>query len=326
MQRREFITLLGGAAAIWPATALAQQTGKVRNIGFLYPGSTAAAPPRITAVLTGLRAGGFRQPEDIEILPRITNGDAALLASMAADLVERKVDAIMAVSPAAVRAVRAATNTIPIVANDLESDPVGAGFVASVRRPGGNLTGVFLDFPDFSKKWLEQLREVVPQASAIAVFWDPATGTLQLKAVEAAAKTLNLKLETLELRGLSDVEPAFKAATQRGAGALLILSSPFIGANPKLFADLALAHRLPAITLFTEFAREGGLMAYGPDLLAFFRQGGVLVAKILAGEKPAELPIEAPTRFEFVLNLKTAAALGVSISPTTLLRADQVIE
>jgi putative ABC transport system substrate-binding protein len=134
MRRREFITLLGCTAAIWPATALAQQTSKVRTVGFLYPGSTAAAPPRITAVLTGLRAGGFRQPEDVEILARVTNADAALLAPMAADLVERKVDVIMAVSPAAVRAVRAATNTIPIVANDLESDPLGAGYVTSLRE------------------------------------------------------------------------------------------------------------------------------------------------------------------------------------------------
>jgi putative tryptophan/tyrosine transport system substrate-binding protein len=245
---------------------------------------------------------------------------------MAADLAKRKVDIILAVSPAAVRAARSATTTIPIVAGDLESDPVDAGFIASVARPGGNVSGVFLDFPDFSKKWLELLKETVPQITSVGVFWDPATGTMQLRAVEAAAQTLNLKLEMLELRGRADVEGAFQSAKQRGAGALLFLSSPFIGANTKLLANLALAQRSPAVTLFTDFARDGGLMAYGPNLLAFFRQEGVLAAKILRGEKPAELPIETPTKFEFVLNLKTAKILGVNIPAAVLLRADDVIE
>jgi ABC-type uncharacterized transport system substrate-binding protein len=325
MRRREFISLLSAMVA-WPFAAQAQQTIKIRTVGFLYPGTAAAAPPRIAAFLAGLRAGGFRKPEDIELVTKITGGDATLLDPMAADLAKRKVDIILAVSPAAVRAARSATTTIPIVAGDLESDPVDAGFIASVARPGGNVSGVFLDFPDFSKKWLELLKETVPQITSVGVFWDPATGTMQLRAVEAAAQTLNLKLEMLELRGRADVEGAFQSAKQRGAGALLFLSSPFIGANTKLLANLALAQRSPAVTLFTDFARDGGLMAYGPNLLAFFRQEGVLAAKILRGEKPAELPIETPTKFEFVLNLKTAKILGVNIPAAVLLRADDVIE
>ena len=325
MRRREFMSLLGGMAA-WPAAAQGQQQTKIRTIGFLYPGATAAAPPRIAALLSGLRSGGYREPEDVEVLARITGGDSTLLASMAADLVARKVDVIVPVSPAAVRAARSATATTPIVASDLESDPVGAGFVTSVRRPGGNITGVFLDFPDFSKKWLELLKELVPQVASVAVFWDPATGTTQLKAVESAAGTLNLKLEILEVRVLADLEAAFFSATQRGAGAVLMLSSPLIGANTKLLANLASTQRLPAMTLFTDFARDGGLMAYGPNLLAFFRQQGVLAAKVLHGEKPAELPIETPTKFEFVLNLRTAKLLGINIPPSILLRADEVIE
>jgi ABC-type uncharacterized transport system substrate-binding protein len=325
MRRREFISLLSAMVA-WPFAAQAQQTIKIRTVGFLYPGTAAAAPPRIAAFLAGLRAGGFREPEDIELVAKITGGDATLLDPMAADLAKRKVDIILAVSPAAVRAARSATTTIPIVAGDLESDPVDAGFIASVARPGGNVSGVFLDFPDFSKKWLELLKETVPQITSVGVFWDPATGTMQLRAVEAAAQTLNLKLEMLELRGRADVEGAFQSAKQRGAGALLFLSSPFIGANTKLLANLALAQRSPAVTLFTDFARDGGLMAYGPNLLAFFRQEGVLAAKILRGEKPAELPIETPTKFEFVLNLKTAKILGVNIPAAVLLRADDVIE
>jgi ABC-type uncharacterized transport system substrate-binding protein len=171
--------------------------------------------------------------------------------------VARKVDLIAAISPAAVRAAQAATTTIPIVANDLESDPVASGFAASIARPGGNITGVFLDFPDFSKKWLEALKEAVPQTAHVAVFWDPATGPMQRQAVEAAAHTLNLKLAILQVATRADLEPAFQSVTQRGAEALVLLSSPVIGANTKLLAGLALTQRLPAVTLFTDFARDG---------------------------------------------------------------------
>ena len=173
MRRREFIALLGGAAAVWPIVAHGQQTTKIRTVGFLYPGTAAAAPPRIAAFLAGLRAGGFREPEDVELIAKVTGGDAALLDPMVADLVKRKADLIFAVSPAAARAARSATTMIPILVSDLESNPVDAGFVASVARPGGNVTGVFLDFPDFSKKWLELLKETIPQLASVGVFWDP---------------------------------------------------------------------------------------------------------------------------------------------------------
>jgi putative ABC transport system substrate-binding protein len=323
VRRRDFIGLVGGAATTWPLAARAQQP--TFQVGFLYPGPQAAASPRIAAYSSGLQAGGIR-PEQVSIIARVTGGDAAPLAPMAADLVARKVDLIAAISPAAVRAAQAATATIPIVAGDLESDPVASGFVASIARPGGNVTGVFLDFPDFSKKWLEALKEAVPQTANVAVFWDPATGPMQRQAVEAAAQTLNLKLSVLQLQTRADFEAAFQSVTQRGAEALVMLSSPIIGANSKLLAGLALAHRLPAVTLFTDFARDGGLMAYGPNLLGFFRQGGVLAAKILQGAKPAETPVETPTKFEFVLNLKTAAQLGITVPASVLLRADEVIE
>ena len=323
MRRREFIGVLAGAAATWPLAARAQQS--TFQVGFLYPGPQAAASPRIAAYSSGLQAGGIR-PEQVNIIARVTGGDAAPLAPMAADLVARKVDLIAAISPAAVRAAQAATPTIPIVAGDLESDPVASGFAASIARPGGNITGVFLDFPDFSKKWLEALKEAVPQMAQVAVFWDPATGPMQRQAVEAAAQTLNLKLTILQVATRADFEPAFQSATQRGAEALVMLSSPLVGANSKLLAGLALAHRLPAVTLFTDFARDGGLMAYGPNLLGVFRQGGVLSAKILQGAKAAETPIETPSKFEFVLNLKTAAQLGITVPASVLLRGDEVIE
>jgi putative ABC transport system substrate-binding protein len=245
---------------------------------------------------------------------------------MANDLAKRKVDLILAISPAAIRAARSATETIPIVAGDLESDPVDAGLIASVARPGGNITGTFLDFPEFGKKWLEALKEALPQVKSVGVVWDPATGAMQLRAVETAAQNLKLKLETWEVRSPADLEKSVLSAKQRNVDALLFLSSPFIGANTKLLADLTLAQRLPAITLFTDFARDGGLMAYGPNLMAIFNQLGVQAAKLLQGERAAELPIETPTKFEFVLNLRTAKTLGVNIPQSVLLRADEVIE
>jgi putative ABC transport system substrate-binding protein len=324
MRRREFIALLCAVMAS-PSSAHGQQTAKVRTVGFLYPGTAAAAPPRIAAFLAGLRTRGLREP-DVEIVSRVTGGDATLPVPMANDLAKRKVDLILAISPAAIRAARSATETIPIVAGDLESDPVDAGLIASVARPGGNITGTFLDFPEFGKKWLEALKEALPQVKSVGVVWDPATGAMQLRAVETAAQNLKLKLETWEVRSPADLEKSVLSAKQRNVDALLFLSSPFIGANTKLLADLTLAQRLPAITLFTDFARDGGLMAYGPNLMAIFNQLGVQAAKLLQGERAAELPIETPTKFEFVLNLRTAKTLGVNIPQSVLLRADEVIE
>ena len=325
MRRREFLGVLVGAATTWPTVAAAQQPAKIRRIGFLFPGARAFAPGVIAATQSALQAGGLRA-EQVEIIQRIADDNVALIAPMAAELVALNVDLIQALSPAAIRAARAATANIPIVAVDLESDPVASGFIASNTRPGGNITGVFLDFPDFSKKWLEALKEAVPQATNVAVMWDPATGPNQLRAVEAAAATLRFTLTVLQVRLPTDIEPAFQSAIQKGAGALLMLSSPLIPGRTKLLAGLALKHRLPAIMLFTDFARDDGLMAYGPNLLAFVRQGGVMAAKILLGANPAETPIETPAKFEFVLNLKTAKLLGLTIPATVLLRADEVIE
>ena len=325
MTRREFIALLGGAAVAWPSTAYAQQSGQLRQVGVLWPGPKSVAQSRVASIVSGLEAGGL--PSDkLTIVLRVTDGDPALLQPMAAELVDRKVDVIIAAGPASVRAVRAATSSIPIVAGDLESDPLSTGFIAENRRPGGNVTGVFLDFPDFSKKWLQALKEAVPQNTVVAVLWDSATGRHQRNAVEAAAAELNLTLTMLQVRVSNDFEPAFQSAKDQGAGGLVALSSPLIGGNTKLLADLAMKYRLPAITLFAQFARDGGLMAYGPSLQAVNRQDGVMAAKILLGANPAETPIETPTRFEFVLNLKTAKALGVVIPAPTLLRADEVIE
>jgi putative ABC transport system substrate-binding protein len=325
MRRREFITLLGSAAAAWPLAARAQQLKTVFQVGLLYPGLQAAMPSRVAAIQSGLRTGGLRT-EQFEIIPRSTDGNPAMLSPLAADLLARKVDLICAQSSTAVRAARALTDNIPIVAIDLETDPIDEGFVASHARPGGNITGMFFDFPDFSKKWLEVLKEAVPQLTAVAVLWDPAVGPYQVRSIQTAAQSLGFTLALVQVRQPSEFEPAFESIVEKGAGAVVVLASTVTGSATKLLADLALKHRLPTITPFTEFPRNGGLMAYGPNLLGVVRQQGIMAAKVLLGANPAVTPIEMPAKFEFVLNLKTANALGLTIPAVVLLRADEVIE
>ena len=198
--------------------------------------------------------------------------------------------------------------------------------MASLAHPGGNITGVFSDFPDFAQKWLELLKQAIPALSSAVVLRDPATGPLQWNAVQAAGRSLNIKLDVVEVRALGEVQAAFQAAEAKRPDAVVILSSPIFGTNPKLIADLALARHIPIATLFTEIARAGGLMAYGPNLLGTFHQADTMVGKILQGARPGELPVERPTRFEMVLNLKTARALGLTLPPLLLAGADDVIE
>jgi putative ABC transport system substrate-binding protein len=324
MKRRAFIAALGGAAA-WPVVARAQQL-KIPKVGFLYPGPGTAATARIEAFLGGLRAAGYGVPEDVEFISRFAGGDPTRLPPIAIELIDQNVDVIAAVSTSAALAVRAATAATPIVALDLETDPVATGMIASLARPGGNITGFFFDFPEFRTKLLALLKEVVPSLSKIAVIWDPNSGPAQLKSVEAAAEAMKLKLHKLEVRNAAEMNQAFDAAKRADVDAVLILSSPFIGANAKLAADLTLRHGLPAVTLFSEFARNGGLMSYGPNILDIYRRVGGIAAKVLQGSKPADLPVELPTNFELIINLKTAQAMGITIPTSILLRADEVIE
>ena len=324
MRRREFITLVGGAAS-WPLAARAQQP-KIPKLGFLYPGPSTVATTRIDAFLGGLRAAGYRVPEEVEFISRFANGDPTRLAPMAIELVDQNVDVIAAVSTPVALAVRAATATIPIVAFDLETDPVATGMIASLARPGGNITGLFFDFPEFRTKLLELLKEVVPSLSKIAVIWDPNSGSAQLKSIEIAAEAIKVSLEKLEVRNAAEMKQAFDTAKRTDVDAAIILSSPFIGANAKLAAELTLSRRLPAVTLFSEFTRNGGLMSYGPNILDVYRHVGGIAAKVLQGSKPADLPVELTTNFELVVNLKTAKALGLTFPLPLLGRADQVIE
>jgi ABC-type uncharacterized transport system substrate-binding protein len=326
MKRREFITLLGGAVAAWPLTARAQQGAKVPRIGFLYPGPQQVVAPRLEALLNGLRTAGYSAPAQVELVVRVAEGDPGRIGPLMEEIIKQNVDAIFANGPAVVQAARSATQLIPIIALDLETDPVASGLAASIAHPGGNITGLFFDFPDFTAKWLELLKEINATLSKVAVLWDPATGSTQIKAIEQAAGPLNIKLDVLEIRTRSDFEGAFVTASQRSAGAAILLSSPLISANVQILAELALRHQLPAITLFPDFPRSGGLLAYGVNLLDMYRQVGVMGGKVLQGRSPAELPIERPTTFQLIINLKTAKALGLTVPPSLLTRADEVIE
>jgi putative ABC transport system substrate-binding protein len=325
MRRREFITLVGGVAA-WPLAARAQQVPEVPRVGFVYPGSKAAAVTRIEAITSGLRVSGYAAPAQVELVARTADGDPTRIAPLVEEILAKNVNVIIANGPPVLHVARSATRTVPIVAIDLETDPVAIGVAASLARPGGNITGVFLDFPDFTAKWIELLVESNPKLSRAAALWDPVTGPVQVESVKKAAESLNIELDILETRRPADFEGAFLIAIQRGAGAMAMLSSPLISSNVKMLAELSVGHRIPAITLFPDFARTGGLLAYGPNLLGLYRRVGVLAGNVLRGANPADLPIERPTKFELVLNLRTAEVMAISIPASLLLRADEVIE
>jgi len=313
------------AAALSPLSAIAQSNQAKLKLAYVHPGRQKEAAPLIDAIVSGVRASGY-PVQQLELVVRSTENDPTRIGPLVAEIVNSRVAAIVAGGPAVLRAVRAATQTIPILASDLESDPVAAGFAASLARPGGNLTGVFLDFPDFAAKWIEFLVESIPGLARIAVVWDSATGPVQVDAVRKAASDLKLLMEVMEVSAFDGYGPAFSLANQHGAQAAILPSSPLVFDNAARIADLALRHRLPTITMFPNFARTGGLLAYGPDLPDLLRQIGAMAGKVLRGQDVAQLPIERPTKFELVINMKTAKALGLTISPSILARADEVIE
>lgn len=306
--------------------ALAQ--AEPRQFGLLFPGPEDAAAARARFVWEGLRERGFVEGRNLALLTRAAAFAPGALERLARDLAASEARVILAVAPPAVRAARQATATKPIVAVDLESDPVASGLVASLARPGGNLTGLFLDFPDFASKWIDLLREAVPDLVRLAVLRDPSAGAVQLDAARAAAAARGLSLQVVEASRPAEIEGAVAAALGGGAQGLVILSSPLfnavIGGRP--LAELTRRGRLPAISPFPEFAGLGGLMGYGPSIEDMFRQAGVLVARVLAGERPADIPVERPTRLTLQVNLQAARALGLVIPPLLLARADEVVE
>jgi putative ABC transport system substrate-binding protein len=322
IKRRAFVAGLGGVAAGLPAAA----QPAMPEVGFLHPGRSAALAPRLAAVIEGLRGRGFAEGQNVSVVARFADLDPQKTTAYAAELIERKVAAVLAVGPQAVNATRGITTTVPIVALDLESDPVKSGLIERLSHPGGNVTGLFFDFPDFSTKWLELLGDTIPGLARLGILWDPGTGRVQLDAVTAAAKSRKLTLQILQVASPSGTDQAFQAANAAGSQAVLALSSPIFGTIPQQVAEAALRHRMPTITLFPEYAEAGGLMAYGTNLTDLFRQAGEMVGKVLAGTRPADLPVERPSRFELVVNLKTAAALGLAVPQVVQLRADRLLE
>jgi putative ABC transport system substrate-binding protein len=323
MKRREVICILL-APILLHERASAQRRTRAK-VGVIYPGPAAAAQPRLDAFFEGLSAAGYKAA-GIDLIVRIADGKGERLSSFATELAIQEVDVLVAISTPAAQAAKQASAAIPVVAHDLETDPVRSGLVASLSRPGGNVTGFFFDFPDFRTKLLELVREVIPGASRAMVLSDPAAGSAQLEGLTDAARLLRLQLQLRSVATVTEIEQTIATAKAENADALVVLSSPMIGANARRLGELTLARRLPAIALFPDFARGGGLLAYGPNILETYRGLGAMAGKVLDGASPAELPVQLPSRFELVVNLQTARLLGLNIPPAVLLRADEVIE
>jgi putative ABC transport system substrate-binding protein len=328
MKRREFISLLGGAAA-WPLAARAQQPARYR-IGHLAIAAPTDIPPpppaNWDAFVQGLREAGYAEGRNIAFEHRSAHDQPELFPKLALELASLKVDVIFARGTWALAAAKNATSTIPIVGIDLEIDPVEAGLVASIARPGSNITGLFLDLSELSGKHLQILKEMIPGTSRVAVLGNPVINAPQLRELERVAQSLSMQTRVVEVRNATDLDGAFDTAQNWRADALIVLSNPLNLAYRTQIAALAAKADLPTIYLYRAHVAAGGLISYGPDLPDMFRRCGVYVGRILGGTKPADLPIERPARFELVVNLNTAKTLGITISETILVRADEVIE
>jgi putative tryptophan/tyrosine transport system substrate-binding protein len=324
MTRVLAMVMLVVAALAAPLAAEAQPAGKNPRIGILRPGSP--PDPLLEAFRQGLRELGYDEGRNISLEYRWAEGRDDRLPGLAADLVRLKVDVIVA-GAGAVEAAKQATQVIPIVMPIGAGDAVRLGFVASLARPGGNVTGLTSLSDDLPGKWIELLKETVPRVSRVAVLWDPAGDPSQVKTSEAAAQSLGVRLHVLKVGRAGGFEPAFAEARKNDAGALIVLGSPFFYVQRTHLVELAAKHRLPTIYAQREFVvGSGGLMSYGADYHHQFRRAATYVDKILKGAKPGDLPIEQPTKFELVINRKAAKALGLTIAPSVLARADEVIE
>jgi putative tryptophan/tyrosine transport system substrate-binding protein len=292
-----------------------------------HPGSSSAFAPRIEAFRHGLRDLGYVEGRNIAIEYRFAEGQADRLPALVAELIRLKVDIMVIDGTAAIRAAQHATTTIPIVMA-LSGDPVGDGLVASLARPGGNITGLSMMIPEVSGKRLELLQEAVPKLSHVAVLWntDFPGSTLAFKETQTAAHALGLQLQSLEVRSPDEFDQAFAAMTREHADALVVISNELFFGHRRQLAELTVRHRLPAMFHLREYAEAGGLMAYGADAADMYRRAATYVDKILKGTTPADLPVEEPTKFTFVINLKPAQALGVTLPPHLLYFAEQVIQ
>jgi ABC-type uncharacterized transport system substrate-binding protein len=328
MKRRAFITLLGGAAAAWPLAARAQQPERVRRIGVLMniAADDPEAPVRVGAFAQGLQELGWTIGRNLRIEYRWSAGDADRIRGYAAELSALSPDVIIAYGGAHAAAVQQAAPTVPIVFLSV-NDPVAAGLVASLARPGRNATGFTALEYGTSPKWLELLKQIAPGITRAAVL-RPANigGVGQLGAIQAAAATLGVELSPVGLRDVGEIERSVAAFARGPNGGLIVVASALATVHRELIIALAAKHRLPAVYPFRYFVTAGGLISYGPDLTDQFRRTASYVDRILKGDKPADLPVQTPTKLELAINLKTANALGLEVPPTLLARADEVIE
>jgi ABC-type uncharacterized transport system substrate-binding protein len=329
MRRREFITLLGGAAAAWPLAARAQQGERMRRIGVLMPHAqdNPVGPPRITALLQGLQQLGWIVGRNVEVDVRWAGASAENIRKHAAELAAFAPDVILANGSVVVAPLLQATRTVPVVFVTVP-DPVGAGFVDSLARPGGNATG-FLQFEyGLAGKWLELLKQIVPGVTRAAIMRDPTlpSGTGQFGAIQSVAPSVGVELRPVGMGDAREIERAVAAFARGSNGGLIVTGSALAQLHRDLIITLAARHKLPAVYFDRFFVTAGGLISYGPDLVDEFRRAASYVDRILKGEKPADLPVQAPTKYELVINLKTAKALGLDVPATVLARADEVIE
>jgi ABC-type uncharacterized transport system substrate-binding protein len=329
MRRREFITLLGGAAAAWPLAARAQQVDRVRRIGVLMAMSAddPESQSRLAAFAQGLQQLGWTIGQNVRVDYRWSGGNADNMRKYAAELVALAPDVVLAHSSAAVAPLLQATRTVPIVFTTV-ADPVGGGYVDSLARPGGNATGFLVWEYSIAGKWLELLKEIAPGVTRVAVLRESgiAAGPAQFGAIQAVAPSLGMGLRPVDVRDAGEIERAITAFAQSSNSGLVVTGSPGAVFHRELIIALVARHRLPAVYNVRLWVAGGGLISYGPDIVDQFRRAAGYVDRILKGEKPADLPVQAPTKYELVINLKTAKALGIEIPPTLLARADEVIE
>jgi putative ABC transport system substrate-binding protein len=330
--RRAFLGALAGGLLAAPLAAYAQQPAKVARIGYLVTGSPESPETRtvLAAFRQGLREHGYVEGQNIVIEYRAAEGKLERLPDLAAELAGLKVDLIIAGNTPGARAARQATTTIPIVA-PVMGDPIGDGLVASLSRPGGNITGLTFLGPELVPKRLQVLKEALPKVSRVAALWHPGafgerTNQEMLKGTEAAVRTLGVHLHLAEVGGADDFDRAFSTITRERADALIVFPSPMLFNERKRIVGLAAKHRLPSMFSAKEFVDLGGLLSYGASIADLIRRSAGHVEKILKGAKPGDLPVEQPTKFELVINLKTAKALGLTIPPSVLQRADEVIK
>jgi ABC-type uncharacterized transport system substrate-binding protein len=325
MQRREFIALLGGAAAAWPAAARAQQAGKVWRIGYL----SAASPsgPSETAFVQGLNDLGYIAGKNMQLEGRYADGTPDLLPTLARELVRANVDVILAESSLAVEAAREATTTIPIVMTGV-GNPVGSGFVKSISQPGGNITGLTNVSIEVSSKYLEYLRAAVPDLTRVGILIDPRhpNHPTVLKQVQLAAQTTGASVSAIELRSVSDIDAILSLIQQARLDALIVPPDPTFPLIHRRITEFAIGHRLPTMFGQRRGVEAGGLMSYEQNVTDMYKRAAALVDRILKGAKPADLPVELPTRFQFIINLRTAKALGLALPSALLISADEVIE